>query len=545
MSKKAAFPFLFCLLWQSSYAQQVMDSLLNLTEKLIKQADYAEAVKTNNDLLKLAEERKDCFYEPMAIFKSGELYSLLKNDETAIKYFHIAMQKAAGCKNDTVFWLCNRYLGGMYFGRPEKDSAVYYLHKAYMLVKGSNKYSLIASATGMLANTMWDRFKNMAEAEKYILISLENAKLSNDYQALGYANLRYGGFLYKQNKCLESLPYYEAANRIFAENRDTEGMLWSQKSLVLSHITCGEKNKTYDEYQKFIKLQDSLFAIETAEKAARYRELYETEKKEKENALKDIQLKEETRRRKTLTIGFISGILLLSCIFLLFYNRYKLKKKNEAEKQLAEEQLLRFKSVIDAEEKERERIAKDLHDGVGHLLSSAKLNVSAIENVSEENAGLVDHSIKIIDEALQETRNISHNLMPSSLLELGFTSAVKQLVRKINTAGKIQVELNNEDAIPQMEQSKATALYRIVQEVLNNMLKHADAKHINILFIRNESNIVMNITDDGKGFNVNEVKSSSGIGWKNIYSRVEMISGNININSMPGKGTSITVEIPQ
>jgi two-component system NarL family sensor kinase len=544
MSKRTSFFFLFVLLLQTSFARQPMDSLLSLTEKLIKQADYAEAVKINNELLKLAEAGKDCFYEPMAVFKTGELYSLLKNDETAIKYFHIAMQKAADCKNDTVYWLCNRYLGGMYFGRPEKDSAFYYLQKAYLLVKDSKKYSLIASATGMLANTMWDRFKNMQEAEKYILVSLQNAKLSNDYQALGYANLRYGGFLFKQNKCLESLPYYKEANRIFVENKDTEGMLWSQKSLVLSYIICGEKNKTYSEYSKFIKLQDSLFKVETAEKAARYRELYETEKKEKENALKDLQLKEEARRRKTLTIGFISGIILLASIFLLLYNRYKLKKKNETEKRLAEEQLLRFKSVIDAEEKERERIARELHDGVGHLLSSAKLNVSAIENVSDENTDLVNHSMKIIDEALEETRTISHNLMPSALQELGFAAAIKQLVRKINAAGKIKVELNNEELIPQIEKTKATALYRIIQEVLNNMLKHSQADKIEIDFSNDQNKQVLQITDNGKGFDATTIKDSSGIGWKNIFSRAEMISGNMQVNSVIGKGTTVTVETP-
>jgi two-component system NarL family sensor kinase len=526
------------------FGQASLQSLLQLTDSLIKKADYAEAVKSNNEMLKLAEETKDCFYEPMGIFKTGELSSLLKNDKIAIGYFHEAMLKAGQCKNDTVYWLCNRYLGGMYFGKPDKDSAFYYLHKAYQLIKDKKYYALTASTTGMLANTLWDLFKDMKEAEKYILISLENAKLSGDHQALGYANLRYGGFLYKNNKCKESLPYYELAKKIFFENHDMEGMLWSQKSVALAYSVCGEQPKTYHELNKLFKLQDSLFTIQTSEKAARYRELYETEKKEKENALKDLQLKDEAKRRKTLTIAFIAGLVLLSSIFYLLYNRYKLKKKNETEKRLAEEQLLRFKSVIEAEEKERERIARELHDGVGHLLSSAKLNVSAIENVSEENTELVNHSSKIIDEALQETRNISHNLMSSALLELGFAAAIKQLIRKINTAGKLKVILENEKAIPAMEQSKSTALHRILQEVLNNMLKHSGADVITISFCTKENKTEMVIADNGKGFDVDEIKNSSGIGWKNIYSRVEMISGNITVNSAPGKGTTITVEIP-
>jgi signal transduction histidine kinase len=526
------------------FSQSSMHSLLLLTDSLIKKADYAEAVKSNTEMLKLAEEAKDCFYEPMGIFKSGELTSLLKNDKSAISYFHSAMQKAQDCKNDTVFWLCNRYLGGMYFGKPDKDSAYYYLHKAYQLIKDKKYYTLTASTAGMLANTLWDLFSDMKEAEKYILISLENAKLSGDYQALGYANLRYGGFLYKDNKCKESIPYYELARKIFFDNRDMEGMLWSQKSVALTYSACGEPSKTYAELNRLFRLQDSIFTIQTSEKAARYRELYETEKKEKENALKDLQLKDEAKRRKTLTITFIAGLILLSSIFYLLYNRYKLKKKNETEKRLAEEQLLRFKSVIEAEENERERIARELHDGVGHLLSSARLNVSAIENVSEENTELVYHSAKIIDEALQETRSLSHNLMPAALLEVGFAAALNQISRKINQSGKVEVMIKNEQEIPFMEKSKATALYRIVQEILNNMLKHSGADAITLSFLTKENKTEMLIVDNGKGFDVNGIKNSSGIGWKNIYSRVEMISGNITVNSTPGKGTTIIVVIP-
>jgi len=245
------------------------------------------------------------------------------------------------------------------------------------------------------------------------------------------------------------------------------------------------------------------------------------------------------------TIIIVSGLLLIATVLaatgFTLYRSFRAKAKSEQEQLASNQKLLRFKEVMEAEEKERERIAKELHDGIGHLLSNAKLNISAIGEPAAENQTIIDNVMNMIDEALAETRHISHNLMPAALSELGLNAALKQLARKINDSGKVSVQLQGHDELPELPQSKAVALYRIVQETLNNMIKHANASLIGIHFTSNGPLIIMQIADNGKGFEVEKALNTDGLGWKNIYSRVDLLNGHISVQSTKGKGTQLNI----
>jgi two-component system, NarL family, sensor kinase len=516
---------------------------LKATDSISKSGDYAAALKNNNEMHKLADAENNCFYSSFALFKDAELNALLKDNQKAIQLLHQGLQLSKNCKADTVYWLCTRYLGGIYYTPATKDSCLYYLTRAFELSKNKNWYARIASTTGMLAGAYIFLFNNKEEGKRYYAISMKNALLSNDYEAIGYAHLRWGGFRCNDGDC-EGLKLVERSYEIFKTNHNAEGEVWALQSLTSAYYQCGTKKQLYDVIDLLQQKKDSLFQSQTADKTAQYRTLYETEKKERENLLKEAQLKNEKQLRKLMLFAFIAGLLLLSLIFYLLYNRRLYQQKAAAAQVITEEKLLRLKEVIQAEEKERQRIARELHDGVGHLLSSAKLNLSVIEEEDEENKIAVENSMKIIDEALEETRNISHNLMPSALTELGFVAAVQQLARKINQAGKVKVTLHTEPGSFEVDETKSTALFRIVQEVVINMLKHAHATSIHISTNKKEQVLHLSITDDGVGFDVNAINSSIGIGWKNIFARANMIHAAININSEPGKGTTVQLQIP-
>jgi two-component system, NarL family, sensor kinase len=523
--------------------QTNFQALLNTTDSISKSGDYAAALKNNNEMHKLADAENNCFYASFAMFKDAELNALLKDNEKAIQLLHQGLQLSQNCKADTVYWLCTRYLGGIYYSTATKDSCLYYLTRAYELSKNKNWHARIASTTGMLAGAYIFLFNNKEEGKKYYEISMKNALLSNDYAAIGYAHLRLGGFRCSDGDC-EGIKLVEKSYEIFKANKDAEGEVWALGSLLTSYYYCGTKQQMMDVADILRVKKDSLFAVQTADKTAQYRTLYETEKKERENLLKEAQLKNEKQLRKLMLIGFAAGLVLLCLIFYLLYKRSHFKQQVAAEKLIATEKLIRLKEVLMAEEKERQRIARELHDGVGHLLSSAKLNLSSIEEEDAENKTAVENSMKIIDEALAETRTISHNLMPSALSELGFTAALQQLARIINQAGKVKVELTWELDGIELEETKSTALYRIVQEVVNNMLRHADATTIKISASKIEEALHLSITDNGVGFDVNTINSSSGIGWKNIFARADMIHAAININSVQGNGTTVQLQIP-
>jgi two-component system, NarL family, sensor kinase len=526
----------------SAFGINVATAQLAEIDSLIKIGDFGEAQKLSLQMLKAADESGDCANEVMANFKNAEITALLKDDLRAIQFCQDGIRKAKGCEADSAYWLCIRYLGGMYFGH-DPDSATYYLKLAYELKKNSNWHRLISSTCGMIANNYTENFKDTAQSLIWYERSMHHALLSPDSAALGYAYLRYAAFLGNAGNCAEAIPMMQESYAIFKRMNDTEGMMFSLKSLAQTYNTCNVKDSVFNVMYRILDLQDTIYKNETARKTAEYRTIYETEKKEKENVIKDAQIQQQKEQRKNIIITFIVLLILAILIFATIYYRNQLKLKTENQRKLAEEQLLRLKNVVEAEEKERTRIARELHDGVGHLISAAKMHVESIQQDDALEQELILNAVKILDDAAIETRNISHNLMPSSLAELGLVAAIRELCRRINKAGSIQLVFEQTPGFADPDIAKATAMYRILQEVLNNMIKHAKASEIKIILSQTNQQIDLFISDNGIGFDVNNIHRSSGIGWSNIFARAEVINGKIEITSAPQQGTQVKLSL--
>ena len=204
-----------------------------------------------------------------------------------------------------------------------------------------------------------------------------------------------------------------------------------------------------------------------------------------------------------------------------------------------------FRAVIEATEKERKRVAEDLHDGLGQLLSTAKLNLTAIEGVEDtEEYKNINTSIAILDEACQEVRHISHNMMPGTLIRLGLVSAVREQARKINESGKILVTVSVSGFENRMDESREIAIYRVMQELLNNAIRYANATDITIRLEQQADGYLFTISDNGQGFDPRVLEKNKGIGWRNIQSRIDLLQGNIDLKTAPGKGTIFNIWIP-
>ena len=156
---------------------------------------------------------------------------------------------------------------------------------------------------------------------------------------------------------------------------------------------------------------------------------------------------------------------------------------------------------------------------------------------------MLQNSLTIIDEAVNEVRNISHNLMPTALMNYGIIEAIAGLLVKINDSKQIEVNFNKQNFNITLNKETEITLFRIIQEVINNMLKHSKAKIIDIVLSDEESILNLIIKDNGVGFNTSEIENSKGIGWQNIYSRVSMLNGKIFVSSHIGKGTEVFITI--
>ena len=227
--------------------------------------------------------------------------------------------------------------------------------------------------------------------------------------------------------------------------------------------------------------------------------------------------------------------------------RYAIERSNiEAALRKAENALIT--AVVDAQEKERKRIAEDLHDGFGQIMSAIKLNLNSLipeaDDLPDEKKKTYSTLASLIDNGTHEIRSISRNLMPAFLMEDGLVEALRNLCD--STANSNTISLDFHSTVENLDLGGATnaGIYRIFQELINNILKHSSASRVYIQLVDHGNSIVLMVEDNGIGFDVAQQTQFNGLGLKNIVARVKSMNGAINIDSMPGNGTTITAEIP-
>jgi signal transduction histidine kinase len=211
------------------------------------------------------------------------------------------------------------------------------------------------------------------------------------------------------------------------------------------------------------------------------------------------------------------------------------------------QQELAAKAVIEAEENERQRIARDLHDGIGQMMSAAKMNLSAFESqisfASEEQRQSLQKVISLVDESCKEIRTVSHIMMPNALLKNSLASAIKDFVDKISNRD-ITAIVYTEGLDQRLDANTETVLYRVIQECVQNAIRHAGATRLDISMVRDKEGISGTIEDNGKGFDPSLKNGSAGIGLKNIMSRIDFLKGTVDFDSAPGRGTVVSLFVP-
>ena len=311
-------------------------------------------------------------------------------------------------------------------------------------------------------------------------------------------------------------------------------------------------------YHDYFGLSDSLNESETKNRINEIENQYQAKKKQdsilvlqKTSQLQQLAL----HKKKNQNIFLITSLILLLLIVLLFYrnlrSRHRLLKQNELlqSRRISElekeRQLVAAHAVMKGQEQERSRLARDLHDGVGGLLSGIKLSLSTMKGnvfLSEENVDAFNHILTQLDQSIGELRRVSHNMMPEALIKYGLKESLENYCENLNLSGKIKVQLQAYGMEQRMEQNTEIVLYRIVQELLNNVIKHAEAKHVLIQLMREEERFSLTVEDDGKGFDVQEAEKRSGAGLTNIKARVDYLGGEVDFHSVPGDGTSVNIE---
>lgn len=512
----------------------------------------------------------------------GVIYYWLSEYENSISAYHKSIAIAEKLKNQKL--LSKAYQNtGMLYSRMDRKLSLKYYHKALEIIR--NNPSERSNKAGLLQNigVEYSKSGKLLEAIQYYKQSLEIYQELNETVSLAitYNNL---GVLYERmNKSDTTLLYYQKALDIFYDIDFKRGITTSlynigsiyrqkgQYSEALEYVNKSQEiarelglkdqiqvnfyelswiyelEKDYKTSLENMVLaynwKDTLFTIEQAKQISEFEAIYESEKKEKEI----LELEKKRERGRTYITLLISSIILLIMLIVFLLVFHKLREKASVQKALSKEQNKHFKAVLEAQEEERKRIAGELHDSVGPLLSVTQLYISDLADVSgnktSEEEELFSKSLKILEEACNETRNISHNLMPGVLIRSGLISAIRELINKVNKTARFKIYFDSNGLKNRFEENIEIANYRIFQELLNNIIRHANASEIMVNLDANKNQLHLNIKDNGKGFDVEKIKSTPGIGWKSIYSRLSLINGRAEITS-DKSGTQVKISSP-
>ena len=221
--------------------------------------------------------------------------------------------------------------------------------------------------------------------------------------------------------------------------------------------------------------------------------------------------------------------------------KLQVQKINQLE---SEKQLMASEAVIRGQEEERGRLARDLHDGLGGLLSGVKFSLTNMKSnviLNAENALMFERSLDMLDHSISELRRVAHNMMPEVLIKFGLTEALKSYCDALIQAQILTINYQIIGLEERLPSNVEIILYRIVQELLNNTVKHAKATHVLLQLAQHEKELNITLEDNGVGFDMNEVSKHTGSGLENIRSRVEYLKGKLDIQSSAGKGTSVLI----
>lgn len=376
--------------------------------------------------------------------------------------------------------------------------------------------------------------KGITEKSKTYLSKIDTLipNVSNDYIVLSAYNGAKAKYLKSINKHREALEFankkLENTSKIGLE----DGIMESHLLLSSIHEKIGNYKESLSHKESYITLKDSIYNRGTANALAYYQTLYETEKKEKEllETTANIRLLEKDNESFKKLIAFISvGVLLLFGVFLLFRNQKELKSNKIRQERFSQK-------LIVSQEEERKRISKDLHDSLGQQLLLIKNKIVPLKD---------EETKKMVDDAIDEVRTISRDLHPFQLQEMGITRAIEHTLTKIdeNTTIFISSEIENIDNLFTPEQE--VNIYRIVQESLNNIIKHAKAEASKVSVKKFSKNIIISVKDNGVGFDFSEkYQDIKSLGLKTLLERTKVLDGQMRVFSRKNTGTTLEFQFP-
>lgn len=495
-----------------------------------------------NDRLGMVYFTQEKFYKAMSYYNNALETYLKLNDSLHIAtvYSHIGTNYNSReyCESRTV---------------PQKrvdfNTAIEYYKKSENILKKLNDQKELGRVYISLAS-VYNKFQLPDTALDYLLKAMDFFRSQKDSVSIADANYTLGMTYRRLKQFQRSLDCFHQCIAFAKAHNYTEGIQYVYEAMAQTYEDAGDFKKSLSNYKTYMFLRDSTYSVEKSKHIFDLEAKYQSEKKE--NQILTLTVEKD---RKQLMVYILIGTLIiigLGGAFFLHHTRSRAiiaeqnnkineQKITEMEK---ERQLIAAHAVLHGEETERTRLARDLHDGLGGLLSGLKLSLNNIKGnifLTEDNVDQFNKALGLLDISMKELRRVAHNMMPEALSKFGLKEALQDFCSGIDNS-KTEVKLRFYGEESRIDQKIEISLYRIVQELINNALKHANATEIVVLIVQEPQRIHLTVQDNGRGFDPDMLKASKGAGLPNIRSRVESLNGVLDVYSKPDKGTEVSVE---
>ena len=561
-----------------------------------EKGDYLNAIiyysEVENVILGLPNSKRKS-HELGSLYNDlGASYSLLNDLDNAQKYYNRSIELAEKNRDSSRLVLTYFNLAFVFIDMQEWEKAIQYLLKSIDYV-GKIKLDILAFDSYARAAAIFFKLGKQEEGKKLLancerLMPVVKLDLDKIYYHNAYGEYHYAiddmnaALAHHQSAYKYSLswkdPYYIAdealdIGRIFRKlNKADSAESYFRISFdtakaynympkirfILNEWSVyyaneGNYKRAYGLRTELLNFTDSLVALQNHNHILLFDARYQRIRRE--NQIKQLESDKKLqqfsiRQKNTLNYILIATAFIILIISLLSYriyrNRQRLQQQRINELEI-EKQLTATEAVLKGEEQERTRLAKDLHDGLGGMLSGIKYSFQTMKGnlvMTPANVQAFERSMDMLDSSIKEMRRVAHNMMPEALVKFGLDTALKDFCNDISQSGALLVNYQSiglEKIV--IEQTTAIAIYRIVQELINNTMKHAAAKTAIVQVSKINADISITVEDDGKGFNPLILQGAKGMGWSNIQSRVEYLKGILDVQSEPGKGTSVHIEL--
>jgi len=441
---------------------------------------------------------------------------------------------------------CQFYLGSRAFEKEQIDEGIkHYKNISELALKhqDSTLYYNNQLNVAMLIGS----YQNDPETSITIYKSLiPYFKKRNDTERAFLSSLNLADQYYKLNQPNTSIQILLDANSIKIQTDTIASKQLLHTDLSDYYEAIGDNNKSLKHLKISNILKDSMDIKDQSKAIADIQEKYKTVEKEKQLA-----------KNKNTILALIGTVFFISIIAFLTYRSIKRKQHiAEQEKELEiqkttqilkEKEIETINAMVEGQEKERLRLAGELHDNLGSTLATVKMQVENLERNLEkvdDPKGLLSKTNTLINEAYQKVRRISHERNSGVMAKEGLLPAVQKLAKQISSSGKLKIEVQDFGLENRLSNHLEITIFRIVQELTTNIVKHAKATEASISLTQHDNELNIIVEDNGKGFKVGKLETKNGMGLGSIERRVEHLEGSMEVDSTIGKGTNIIIDLP-